>query len=64
MGAEFGWVFIGFIAIVFTYMICDNLKCKHEWEHHCEDVYYPKHNKFIRTTFLVCKKCGKVKVIK
>ena len=64
MGEMFVWILIGFAALVFVGMLYDGLRCRHEWEHHCEDVYYPKHNGFIRTTFLVCKKCGKVKVIK
>jgi len=34
MGATFGWVFIGFIAIVFVCILYDNMKCKHEWEQH------------------------------
>lgn len=50
MDEMFVWVFIAFAAVVFVGMLYDNLKCKHEWEHH---EYY-----------LICKKCGKVKVIK
>ena len=29
MGATFGWVFIGFVAIVFVCILYDNMKCKH-----------------------------------
>ena len=58
MGATFGWVFIGFIAIVFVCILYDSMKCKHEWEQH----------NFIDSgatrNYLVCKKCRKVKYLK
>lgn len=58
MGATFGWVFIGFIAIVFVCILYYNMKCKHEWEQHKIEkggaAYY----------YITCKKCGKVKYLK
>lgn len=58
MGATFGWVFIGFIAIVFVCILYDSMKCKHEWEEH----YFEKGG--ATKYYLTCKKCGKVKVFK
>lgn len=58
MGATFGWVFIGFIAIVFVCILYDSMKCKHEWEQHKIEkggaAYY----------YITCKKCEKVKYLK
>jgi hypothetical protein len=58
MGTTFAWVFIGFVALVFVGMLYDNLKCKHEWKEH----YFEKGGASI--VCLICKKCGKVKVLK
>ena len=58
MGEVFAWVFIGFIAIVFVCILYDGMKCRHEWEQHTfEKGGATKY-------YLICEKCGKVKVLK
>lgn len=64
MGEIFGWVFIAFIAIVFVCILYDSMKCKHKWEQHSYSVMdYTTLNKTTKIC-LICKKCGKVKVLK
>ena len=64
MGEVFAWAFIGFVAIVFVCILYDSMKCKHEWEHCSSYIYDPKTGLNIKVTYLLCKKCGKVKVLK
>ena len=59
MGEAFFWLFtICGVALIATmiYDIC--LRCKHEWEQHT----FEKGGATV--TYLTCKKCGKVKVLK
>ena len=64
MGVTFAWVFIAFVAIVFVCILYDNMKCKHEWEQKTYSaIDYTSLNKVTKVC-LVCKKCGKVKVLK
>lgn len=60
----FVWMFIAFVALVFVGMLYDNFKCRHEWEQKTYSVIdYTTLNKITKVC-LVCKKCGKVKVLK
>lgn len=57
-------VFIAFVALVFVGLLYDNLKCKHEWEQKTYSaIDYTSFSK-VTIVYLICKKCGKIKVLK
>lgn len=60
----FVWIFVAFAAAVFVCMLYDNLKCIHEWEQIHDTKYDNMGFRDKYPVVLVCKKCGKVKVIK
>lgn len=59
MGEAFVWTLLGLGALLIATMIYDMcLRCRHEWEQHT----FEKGGATV--TYLTCKKCGKVKVLK
>ena len=58
------YVFLGCIVVLFGFLLYDNMKCNHEWEQKTYSaIDYTSLNKVTKVC-LVCKKCGKVKVLK
>lgn len=64
MDEMFVWIFIGFTAIVLAFLIYNALRCKHEWEEHGVRVWDKRRKHTVDAYCLICKKCGKVKVLK
>lgn len=60
----FAWGFLTLAGLgILTAFLYDTVRCKHEWEHRDVKVY-DKNRGIANALVLICKKCGKVKVIK
>lgn len=60
----FVWVFLVIVVLIIGAMLYDNFKCKHEWEQKTYSaIDYTSFSK-VTIVYLICKKCGKVKVLK
>ena len=64
MGEIFVWIFVILGTAVLLTMLYDTLKCKHEWEHCNTYIIDPHTGLNVKVTYLLCKKCGKVKVLR
>lgn len=53
-----GTLFFGSLAALIICILVDTMRCKHEWEEHT----FQKGG--ATKYYLICKKCGKVKVLK
>jgi hypothetical protein len=58
-----GLFFFGLVALI-SFAIYDSAKCNHEWEEHSVRVWDKRRNCSADALCLICKKCGKIKVIK
>lgn len=64
IGYLFGGLFVFGMAALLSCMIYDDMRCNHEWEEHGIKVYCEHRHCTVDAYCLICKKCGKVKVIK
>jgi hypothetical protein len=63
-GYLFGIGFFLLICVLIGFIIHNCVKCRHEWEEHGIRVYCKHRQHTVDAYCLICKKCGKVKVIK
>ena len=60
----FLYIFLGCVVVLFSCILYDTMKCKHEWEQKTYSaIDYTSLNKVTKVC-LICKKCGKIKVLK